>query len=350
MVLPVEDEAVSDASVGTPIRAPYDRWKVVRWALLLLGWAVVAVLALLALLRIVAWDSLEPLIVVNSISLIVYLPAWIVAVGAALGRQWLLMSAAIVVVAAQIAFVAPEFLAATPLPRWVPGTPIVRLFDANIDKNVTFDPGYVRAIQSFHPDVITFEEFTASALDSLTASGLLRSFPYQCSAPAPGATGFFVASRWRLSDCQYRSVSPNLDPMPYMVEATLSTPGGSVALRLVHTLAPFPFAAREWRQALAAVDRSIRKSGTDRMLMAGDFNATWGNRGFVTLLGDGLTDGAAARGQALQMTWPNGAVVPPFVAIDHVLTGPSLAVVKIDSGTGFGSDHHYLTAEVAVRR
>jgi len=259
------------------------------------------------------------------------------------------MGAAVLVAAAQVAFVAPELLAASPLPRWVQGAPIVRLFDANIDKSLVFAPGYVRAIQAFRPDVITFEEFTPQALDSLTASGLLRSFPYKCSAPAPHATGFFVASRWRLGDCQFRTVSQGYYPTPFMVEATLSTPGGSVALRLVHTLAPFPSTAREWRQALAAVDRSIRKSGTNRMLMAGDFNATWGNRGFVTLLGDGLVDGAAARGQALDMTWPNGAIVPPFVAIDHVLTGPSLAVVRIDSGTGFGSDHHYLTAEVAVR-
>ncbi len=70
----------------------------------------------------------------------------------------------------------------------------------------------------------------------------------------------------------------------------------------------------------------------------------------MTLLGDGLTDGAAARGQALDMTWPDGAPVPPFVRIDHVLTGANLAVVKIDSGSAFGRrSHHYLTADVAVR-
>jgi endonuclease/exonuclease/phosphatase (EEP) superfamily protein YafD len=342
-MLPVEDKPVSDISDDPMTGAPSDRWSIVRRTLVVLGWIVVAVLALFALLRIVAWDSLEPLIVVNAITLIVYLPAWIVALAAALGRRWLLMGTALLVVAAQIAFVAPEFLAASPLPHWVRGAPIVRLFDANIDKSLVIAPGYVRAIQSFHPDVITFEEFTPQALESLAASGILQAFPYRCAAPAPGATGF-------LGNCQYQAVvTPNLYA-PYMVAATLTTPAGPVSLRLVHTLAPFPFASREWREALAAVDSSIRSSGTGRMLMTGDFNATWGNRGFVTLLGDGLTDGAAARGQALDMTWPNGAVVPPFVAIDHVLTGASLAVVNIATGTGFGSDHHYLTAEVAVRK
>jgi endonuclease/exonuclease/phosphatase (EEP) superfamily protein YafD len=350
MMAPVGDEAVSDVHDGVNIRVRSEFWSGVRWGLVLSGWIVVAVLAVFALLRIVAWDTLEPLIVINSISLVVYLPAWIVIVGAALGRRWLLMGAAVLVAAAQLAFVAPEFLAASPLPPWVRGAPVVRLFDANIDKSMVVAPGYIRAIRSYRADVITFEEFTPQAFDDLSASGFLRSFPYQCSAPTGGATGFLVASRWRLSDCQYRSVISNYGPTPYMVEATLTTPGGPVALRLVHTLAPFPSASQEWKDALAAVDSSIRTSGTVRMLMAGDFNATWGNRGFVTLLGDGLTDGAAARGQALEMTWPNGAIVPPFIAIDHVLTGASLAVVKIATGTGFGSDHHYLTAEVAVRQ
>ena len=136
---------------------------------------------------------------------------------------------------------------------------------------------------------------------------------------------------------------------PYMVEATLWSPGGPVALRLVHTLAPFPAYWREWSAALAAVGRSVRASSDSRMLMVGDFNATWGNSGFVALLHDGLTDGAAARGKATDMTWPNGAVVPLFVRIDHVLTGARLAVTEIAAKPGFGSDHRYLVAMVAIR-
>jgi len=141
-----------------------------------------------------------------------------------------------------------------------------------------------------------------------------------------------------------------LTSTPYMVEATLTTPGGSVMLRVVHTLAPLLTVSNEWKTVLAGVSSSIRSSGTGRILMMGDFNATWGNQSFVTLLHDGLTDGAAARGQALAMTWPDGAIVPPFVRIDHVLTGASLAVVRIATSAGFGSNHHYLTASVAVRK
>src|ERR1700722_19667061 len=82
------------------------------------GWATVAVLGLVALMRLVAWDSLEPLIVLDSLTLIIYLPAWIVAIGAAVTRKWWLALGALVIVVAQVIFVAPEFLAAAQVPSW----------------------------------------------------------------------------------------------------------------------------------------------------------------------------------------------------------------------------------------
>jgi len=314
-----------------------------------LGWLVVAVLGLLALLRLVAWDSVEPLVVLDALTLVLYLPAWVVAAGALIGRRWWLAAAAAVIIAAQVAFAAPELTAAAPAPAWTRHAPVVRVFDANIDKSLGFEAGYVRAIEQDRPDLITMEEFTPPALQAMAASGVLADFPYRCAAPSFGATGFLIASRLRLTGCQVQTVLWDYQYLPYMVQATLWTPAGPVALRLVHTLAPFPSTWREWSAALAAVGQSVRASGDSRMLMAGDFNATWDNRGFAALLADGLTDGAAARGQATDMTWPNGAIMPPFVRIDHVLTGARLAVTQITARPGFGSDHRYLIATVAIR-
>jgi endonuclease/exonuclease/phosphatase (EEP) superfamily protein YafD len=302
-----------------------------------------------ALLRLVAWDSAEPLIVLNALTFIVYLPAWVVAAAAVITRRWWLAAAAALIVAAQLVFVMPELSAAAAVPGWARHAPVVRVFDANIDASRDFRAGYVRAIEQDRPDLVTLEEITPSALQNMAASGVLASFPYRCAAPTPGATGFLVASRLRLTGCRVRSVAWDGTTMQYMVEATLWSPGGPVALRLVHTLAPLPAYWREWSAALAAVGRSVRAGGAGDMLMVGDFNATWGNSGFVALLRDGLTDGAAARGKATGMTWPNGAVVPPLVRIDHVLTGARLAVTEIAARPGFGSDHRYLVATVAIR-
>ncbi len=338
-----------EAGETCPLRRRHRGPAVVRVGLLVAGWLVVAVLGLVALLRLVAWDSLQPLSVLDALTLIVYLPAWVVAAGALIARRWWLAAAAAVIVAAQLAFVLPELLAAAPVPGWARHAPVVRVFDANIDQSLRFEAGYVRAIGQDRPDLVTLEEFTPPALRAMAASGVLAGFPYRCAAPAPGATGFLIASRLRLTGCRVQSVWWDGWWVPYMVQATLWSPGGPVALRLVHTLAPLPASWREWSAARAAAGRSVRASGDGRMLMVGDFNATWGNSGFAALLHDGLTDGAAARGKAAGMTWPNGAVVPPLVRIDHVLTGARLAVTQITTGPGFGSDHRYLLATIAIR-
>ena len=242
----------------------------VRVGLLAVGWLIVAGLGLVALLRLVAWDSLEPLIVLDALTLIVYLPAWVVAAAALIARRWWLAAAAVVIVAAQLAFAAPELLAAAPVPAWARHAPVVRVFDANIDKSLRFPAGYVRAIEQDRPDLITLEEFTPQALQAMTASGVLASFPYRCSAPTPGATGFLIASRLRLTGCQVQILHWQNDLWSqYMVQATLWSPGGPVALRLVHTLAPFPASWREWSAVLAAVGQSVRASGDARMLMIG---------------------------------------------------------------------------------
>jgi hypothetical protein len=99
-----------------------------RTGFLVAGWLIVAVLGLVAVLRLVAWDFAEPLIVLDDLTLIVYLPAWIVAAGALIGRRWWLGGAAVVIVAAQLAFAAPELLAATPVPAWAQHVPVVRVF------------------------------------------------------------------------------------------------------------------------------------------------------------------------------------------------------------------------------
>jgi endonuclease/exonuclease/phosphatase (EEP) superfamily protein YafD len=333
------------ASPHSDRRRPY----VARVALRAVSWLIVAVLGLLALLRLVAWDSILPLILLDALTPVIYLPAWVVAAGALIARRWWLAAAAVVIVAAHVVFVMPELSAAAPVPAWAQRAPVVRVLDVNVDMTPHFDAGYLRAIESDRPDLITLEEFTPTTLQSVTASGVLARFPYRCSAPAYGATGFLIASRLRLSGCHVRSVFVYGQWNPYMVEATLWSPGGPVALRLVHPIAPFPAYWREWSAALAAVGQSVRASGAGNMLMIGDFNATWGNKGFAALLHDGLTDGAAARGKAIDMTWPNGALVPPFARIDHVLTGTRMAVTEIDASPGFGTDHRYLVAKVAIR-
>ena len=347
-----------EADQADSLRPRRRRLTGIRLGLYVIGWLIVAGLGLLALLRIVAWDDAEILIVFNALYLTIYLRAWAVAAVALIARRWWLGGAALVIVAAQVAFALPELTAASPLPAWTKTATTIRVFDANLDSGYELYPGYQQAIKQYDPDLITFEEFSGDgapgfpggAIQTMQNTGLLAKYHYYCSEPDFGATGFMLASRIRVTGCRFKTVQWHGQGIYYLVEATMWLPSGPIPVRVFHTLAPLPSSWTQTRSALAAASRMVKATGPTHMLLLGDFNSSWGNRGFVKLLGDGLTDGAAARGQALDMTWPNGAIVPPFVRIDHVLTGSDLAVTTISAHQGFGSDHKYLEATVAIRR
>lgn len=323
----------------------------VAWMVMAAAWAVVAVVALLTVLRLAVWDTAAELLVwTDALGIVVALPVVVVALVALAARRWWLAGAALVVVVAQLALASPEWLAARPLPAWAGRATEVRVLDGNIDKSPVLHAGYGRAIERDHPDLVGFEEFTNSAYASAVDSGALRSLPYRCAAPRPGVTGLLLASRWPVSGCRVVTASTGGRHGDVMVGGTVRTPAGPVTVWVVHPIAPFPRLAPLWHAGLAAIGRAVRARGTGHLVVMGDFNATWGTQGLRALLADGLADAAAARGQALETTWPNGAVVPPFLRIDHVLTGRGLAVTRIVSHPGHGSDHRFLTATVAVHR
>ena len=135
-----------------------------------------------------------------------------------------------------------------------------------------------------------------------------------------------------------------------VVRTILDLPHGPQALWVLHTIAPLPTSFSQWQGQLARIRQMVVANGTKGLLITGDFNATWNNKGFRQILDTGLTDAAAARGHALAMTWSQMvAPLPPFSRIDHILTGPGVAVTGISTHNGPGSDHRDLLASVAIR-
>src|SRR5580704_9043383 len=138
--MPEGSGAIEAGETWTPRRRRFGP-AAVGAGLLVVGWLIIAVLGLVALLRLVAWDSVQPLIVLNALTPIIYLPAWGVIVAALVARRWWLAAAAVVIIAAQLAFVRPELTAATPVPSWARHAPVVRVFDANIGASQHFQAG-----------------------------------------------------------------------------------------------------------------------------------------------------------------------------------------------------------------
>jgi endonuclease/exonuclease/phosphatase (EEP) superfamily protein YafD len=307
----------------------------------LLGWAIVVPLLLVAVARVVAWDARSVLIAVNALTPFVFLPAWPVAVGAGVARRWALVGAASVVALAQVALVVPELAARSAVPAAVPGVRAVRLFTANVYAWNDRPGGIAEEIRASRPDVVFLQESTPAIVDAMDASGALEDLPYRLAVSRNDPFGGLVAARWPLLDHEVVEI----DGRPVLLRATVETEGGPLRLYAVHVVAPFGGGRGSWMNEVRAITDAVR---TERLpiLMAGDFNATWGNRAFRRLLDAGLTDAAAARGRPFQMTWRQGGRVPPLTRIDHVLTTDGLAVVAIRTGEGRGSDHRPIVADI----
>jgi len=328
-------------------RAPsgWLHWRLPAPVVLVL-WAVVGSLALVAVMRLVAWDRFEPFAVLDTVTLFVFLPAWPIALVAAFGRRPVLAGCAVLVTIVQVVSVMPEFTAAQPVPAWATTTPTFRLLDANVFSDNRSMAGYVHQIRATHPDVVTLEEAGRDDVTQLRKGGALAGLPFQFDVPGTGPFVFFIASRYRLSGSKVVYFHENA----LIVETVLTLPSGPQPLWVVHTIAPLPVSFDQWKGQLTEIHRLLAARGTGHLLVVGDFNSTWGNKGFRQILDTGLVDAGAARGQPLAMTWSQTmALLPPVVRIDHLLTGSGVAVVGIRTEAGPGSDHRDLVAMVASR-
>jgi endonuclease/exonuclease/phosphatase (EEP) superfamily protein YafD len=318
---------------------------VVGTGLHLLGWLIVAVLGSVVLARAIAWDRWRLYADVDAAIEVLFLPAWVILIAAALRRRWPLAVAAALICLAQIDYVAPEVLAAEPLPASIMHAPTLRLFDANVQQNNYSMAGYISQIRAYHPDVVTIEESAPDDLAQFEASGVFASLPYRFSIQCCGSRGFIVASRFPLG---HVSVS-YVNGLAYLLRSTLQLPTRRIDFWIVHTTAPVNPDWNDWNLELDGVYAALVHDHPRPLLMDGDFNATWGNREFRAILSTGLTDAAPARGHPFDFTWSQLLpLLPPLVRIDHVLSAGGVTVTTISTHAGPGSEHRDITATVAV--
>ncbi len=296
---------------------------------------------LVAAARVVAPDARSVLVALNALTPFLFLPAWPVALAAGLGRRWALCAAAAAVLVAHVAFMAPELAARAPVPPLDAGFRAIRLFNANVYAANPDAGGIASEIAAAGPDLVFLQEATPRLVGAIDDTGALEELPHRIAVGRDDPFGTLVASRWPLAD---QGVI-KLDGLPVAIRATIDTGDGPIRLYALHVVAPF--GARErWSRQLEQIAGAVRQE-VGPVLVAGDFNATWSHRAFRRLLDAGLTDAAAARGRPFQMTWDRSRrLVPPLARIDHVLTTPALAVVAIRTGTGRGSDHRPIVADI----
>jgi endonuclease/exonuclease/phosphatase family metal-dependent hydrolase len=207
--------------------------------------------------------------------------------------------------------------------------------------------GYVREIKAYRPQLLTMEEAITPDVEQLRSEGALANLPHTFEIKRYDSRAFLVASKYPLVGTHV----VYYDYLPLIVQTNIQLPSGEQPLWVVHTVAPLSVSFEQWKGEVAFIGRLVRARGPANLLVVGDFNSTWGNKGFRQILAAGMTDGAAARARPFEMTWSQTKpIIPPVVRIDHVLTGPGVAVTTISTEEGPGSDHRDVQATVAFRR
>ncbi|HWC12675.1 MAG TPA: endonuclease/exonuclease/phosphatase family protein [Acidimicrobiales bacterium] len=251
--------------------------------------------------------------------------------------------AALALAAVHLAWLAPELRPARPPPVEAGNGTRLRLFSANLLYVNPDMEGIAAELRALRPDVVALQEVSPLNLAALEAAGAFAEYPHRLLEPRADAFGTAILSRLPLVDSE--SVLVAGLPLP---RTTVVVGDRRMRLYDLHTRAPMGREISTWKAQLAGLRRLVMAERGPRVV-AGDLNATSGHRAFRDLLGRDLRDAHVERGRWWVTTWPSDRRwYPPLARLDHVLVSPEVAVLDVREGTGRGSDHRPVVADLAL--
>lgn len=198
-------------------------------------------------------------------------------------------------------------------------------------------------IASSGADVVMLVETSEDLIDDvLSRSGLAEALPHRTKQVSQNAyKGTVILSAYPLS------AETDIPGSVFdQVSAVATLPDGTgVRVAAVHPPPPVGQPG-DWHSAVTAIDEWIRATTDSRLVVAGDFNASYSHPVFRHLT-SGLRMAAEAAGVIPWPTWPQEKPVPAFTAIDHVLARGAVPT-GWDSAYIPGSDHRAVIAEWAL--
>jgi endonuclease/exonuclease/phosphatase (EEP) superfamily protein YafD len=225
----------------------------------------------------------------------------------------------------------------------------IRVLSSNLRKGRADASSFV-ALAKANADVITVSELTPEEVRRFSQAGIEEAFPYSVVAPAPGAGGIGLYSRFPLA------ASPPVKHRINVAAARLRVPGVRFdpLVASVHVISPVAHDANSfgsWRSRITATKAELEDlaeaAGPAAVIVAGDFNGTPDMRQFRDLLTNGYRDAVEQTGAGFAPTFPSRTWHPPLITIDHVLTRQA-AATSIRTVYIRGSDHRSLLATVGV--
>lgn len=333
---------------GSQLPAPRPAWDTVApgrrgQAALVAGGAVVAVPALvLTLMRVFPPVGDAAALVASFIPYAVpllglALVCLLVGLIRARRRQLLggLVGVVAALLAAQLAWQLPYFV-----PDGVPvAFPTFALLSLNTFKGEA-DPDQVLAAAA-RADVVVLVETTPALVQALDQRGWRERFPFDAGASGGTLSNTAVFSRWPLSDSA-RVTGGSFDQWLTTVDVPVV---GPLRLLAVHPCNPYcgqDLWSSEHRDLLWVSEQNRALP----LVVAGDFNAVPDHGPMQDLRRTGLRSAADLVGTGWGPTYPANRLLPPLLAIDHVLLDPRLGATALERVPVAGTDHLGLLARV----
>ncbi|WP_347352130.1 endonuclease/exonuclease/phosphatase family protein [Intrasporangium sp.] len=286
----------------------------------------------------------RPVVVLQSLGPFVVVGLGLLTVGTVLLRRWWMLLPVLACAAVAWGMALPTFFAHTGS-----GEPNLTVMAANLDQGRANADQVMAAVRAHDVDVLVLTEATPDVIGRLDAAGLARLLGNRAGQARPGTfTGTMIFSRLPMTAVPEPSDAAPAHTPSLQPEVDLTVDGRPVRVKAAHPVAPLPGATDQWRAGLAALEHW--KQGVpagERLVLTGDFNASFGHPGFRALA-SGLVDAQRAAGLGWVRTWPVvGQRWPPFVALDHVLSR-GLSVIDAGQVAFHGSDHFLVWAQYAL--
>lgn len=228
-----------------------------------------------------------------------------------------------------------------PQGRPAPGSPVVRVYSANLWARNTDVEAMRRSIVAADADIVILVELgdaPAGRIDALLAGYPHRAIQRRVDRPS-GAARSVIASRHPI-----RARLPEPADGLSTIGAVVDTPLGPLNVFGVHLTRPWPF-QYQWGQITQVIALAERRRAAPDLpvIAAGDFNSVSTAR-----IGRQVkADMKLIPASGWPGTWP--AVVPAFagMTIDQVWRSPDLAILSRRLGRPTGSDHRPVVTEFA---
>ncbi|WP_067860781.1 endonuclease/exonuclease/phosphatase family protein [Nocardia shimofusensis] len=249
-------------------------------------------------------------------------------------------------VGAGVAVVVVAAAAWTQAPLYISGSgdengPVVTVMQANLLFDGADPRALVDQVRERRVDVLTVNELTPTAVETLGAAGLDELLPYRYLSPGRTAAGTGIWSVYPLSETvEYDGFVLN------QLSATAAIPEvGPVTVYALHPVPPV-YSTEVWADELSRLREILGRSPSDRPVIAGgDFNATHDHAQYRAMASGRFGDAAEQAGAGHLVTYPTDKRWPPLVGIDHVLVAGGRAV-SVETVELPGADHRAVVARI----